>query len=277
MKNKFLKRIFFFIVIVYQIHSYDLKAETSIKGEIIAGGILIIETLPNTILKLEGNTIPISQEGYGIIGFDRHPKNRQTLEIFYSTGKIEEIILDIKKRSYKIQKIDGVQKEKVTPPKEVLDRIYDEKIRVRTARKKAHFIDKSYYMNGFVMPASGPITGIYGSQRILNGVPKNPHYGLDIALPVGYKVLAPMDGIVLFTDKDLFFAGGTIIIAHGQGLTTSYLHLSKIFVKEKQKVLNGEIIGEVGSTGRVTGPHLHWGVEWMGKRLDPEYLVKLLK
>lgn len=277
MKNKFFKRIFFFIVIIYQIHFYDLQAETSIKGEIIAGGILIIETLPNTTLKLEGNTIPISQEGYGIIGFDRYPKNIQILEIFYPTGTIEKIILDIKKRSYKIQKIEGVQKEKVTPPKEVLDRIYNEKIKVRTARKKAHFIDEPYYMNGFIMPASGPITGIYGSQRVLNGVPKNPHYGLDIALPVGYKVLAPMDGIVLFTDKDLFFSGGTIIIAHGQGLTTSYLHLSKILVKDNQKVMNGEIIGEVGATGRVTGPHLHWGVEWMGKRLDPEYLVKLLK
>tara|TARA_B100000686_G_scaffold54455_1_gene58686 strand:+ start:32381 stop:33214 length:834 start_codon:yes stop_codon:yes gene_type:complete len=277
MKIKFFKKIVFFIIIVFQIYSYPIKAETSIKGEIIAGGILIIDTLPNTRIKLEGNIIPISQQGYGIIGFERYPKNIQILEIFYSTGEIEKIILDIKKRSYKIQNIKGVEKDKVTPPKELLERIYKEKIRVKNARKKALLIDESYYMNGFILPASGPITGVYGSQRVLNGVPKNPHYGLDIALPVGHNVMAPMDGIVLFTDKDLFYAGGTIIISHGQGLTTSYLHLSKILVEEGQKVYKGKIIGKVGATGRVTGPHLHWGVEWMGKRLDPEYLVKLLE
>ena len=277
MKNKFFKIIVFLVIIVFQSHSFASKAETIIKGDIIAGGILIIETLPNSILKLDGNAIPLSKDGYGIIGFERYPKNIQNLEIFYSTGEIEKITLDIKTRSYKIQKIEGIQKEKVTPPKELLDRIYEEKIRVKTARKRALLIDEPYYMNGFVLPALGPITGVYGSQRILNGISKNPHYGLDIALPVGHNVLAPMDGIVLFIDEDLFFSGGTIIISHGQGLTTSYLHLSKILIKEDQKIMKGEIIGQVGATGRVTGPHLHWGVEWMGMRLDPEYLVNLLK
>jgi len=106
----------------------------------------------------------------------------------------------------------------------------------------------------------------------LNGKARSPHYGIDIALPKGHEVLSPMDGIILFIDNDLYYSGGTIIIGHGQGLTTSYLHLSKILVSESDFVKKGQLIGEVGATGRATGPHLHWGVELKGKRLDPQYL-----
>ena len=266
---------YFIYIFIFLLFSFTIRAETLIKGEIIAGGILIIKTLPNSIVKLDDNIVPISDNGYGLIGFERKPKNIQKLKIVSPTNQTEEITLNIKNRSYKIQKIDGLEKEKVDPPQELLDRIYNEKIRVKKSRNEANSLKTPYYLNGFVMPVKGPITGVYGSQRILNGVPKSPHYGLDIALPTGHNIKAPMDGVIIFTDNDLFYSGGTIIIAHGQGLSTSYLHLSKILVEKNQKVRKGDIIGKVGATGRVTGAHLHWGVEWMGKRLDPEYLIKL--
>jgi len=268
---------FFLLFILFLLFLNESIAKTGIKGKVIAGGIIVLEARPNTIFKLDGSIIPVSKEGFTIIGFERQPKSLQTLEIIYKDVIIEKIALNVIQRTYKIQKIDGVEKEKVEPPRELLDRIYQERIRVKKARSKAGFIKESYYLNGFIWPAFGVFSGIYGSQRILNGIPKSPHYGLDIALPEGYDVLSPMDGIVLFTDNDLYYSGGTILIGHGQGLTTSYLHLSKIIVKEGQKILKGKLIGKVGSTGRATGPHLHWGVEWMGKRLDPEYLVEALR
>ena len=160
---------------------------------------------------------------------------------------------------------------------EKLDRIYLERKIVRESRNKAALIKELFYNNGFNVPASGPISGVYGSQRILNGKAKSPHYGIDIALPEGYNVLAPMDGIVLFVHNDLYFSGGTIIIGHGQGLTTSYLHLSEILVEKEEIIKKGDLIGRVGSTGRATGPHLHWGVELNGKRLDPQYLTVFQK
>ena len=271
------KIFIFFIFLMSLLFLNESIAKTKLKGKVIAGGIVVVEASPNVIFKLDGNIIPVSKEGYAIIGFERQPKNLQILEIIYKDAVIEKISLEVIQRSYTIQKIDGVEKEKVEPPQELLDRIYQERSRVKKARRKAGFIQESYYMNGFIWPAVGIFSGIYGSQRILNGIPKSPHYGLDIALPEGHDVLSPMDGIVLFTDNDLYYSGGTILIGHGQGLTTSYLHLSKIIVKEGQKILKGGLIGKVGSTGRATGPHLHWGVEWMGKRLDPEYLVEALR
>ena len=262
-------------IFIFFLFSCLARAETVIKGEVIAGGILLVETTPNSIIKLDESIIPISDNGHSLIGFERMPKIVQKLKIISPKNEVEEITLNIKTRSYKIQRIDGIEKEKVEPPKELLDRIYEERLRVKRSRSEAKMKKIPYYLNGFVMPVEGPITGIYGSQRILNGIPKSPHYGLDIALPTGHAVKSPMDGEIIFTDKDLFFAGGTIIISHGQGLTTSYLHLSEILVKKNQKVKKGEIIGEVGATGRATGAHLHWGVEWMNKRVDPEYLIKL--
>ncbi len=247
-------------------------SKTTIKGEIIAGGIILVNTFPGARALLDGNDILVSDQGIFILGFKRDPKPIQVLEIMHENQLKDKITLNIKKRTYDIQRINGLEKEKVDPPKSVLDRIYLERKSVKESRNEALLIKELFYNNGFNFPAIGPISGVYGSQRILNGKAKSPHYGVDIALPEGDKVFAPMDGIVLFTHKDLYFSGGTIIIGHGQGLTTSYLHLSEISVKNRDIVRRGELIGKVGSTGRATGPHLHWGAELNGKRLDPQYL-----
>ena len=284
--------ILFFTYIIFLLNI--VNAKTFIKGEVIAGGILVVNVFPGAKVKLNGELVMISDNGLFLVGFERIPKPIQILEIYEGNSLVEKITLNVKMRLYKIQKISGIQKEKVDPPQSVIDRIYterkkvkesrkkaslitstyynNERKKVKESRKKANLITSTYYNNGFILPALGPISGVYGSQRILNGKPRSPHYGIDIALPKGHEVVSPMDGIVLFTNNDLYYSGGTIIIGHGQGLTTSYLHLSKILVTVNDKVRRGELIGRVGATGRATGPHLHWGAELKGKRIDPKYL-----
>ena len=262
--------ILFFTYIIFLVNI--VNAKTFIKGEVIAGGIIVVNVFPGAKVKLNGESVMISDKGLFLVGFERIPEPIQILEIYEGNSLVEKITLNVKIRSYKIQKISGIQKEKVDPPQSVIDRIYNERKNVKESRKKANLITSTYYNNGFILPALGPISGVYGSQRILNGKPRSPHYGIDIALPKGHEVVSPMDGIVLFTNNDLYYSGGTIIIGHGQGLTTSYLHLSKILVTVNDKVRRGELIGRVGATGRATGPHLHWGAELKGKRIDPKYL-----
>jgi len=262
--------ILFFTYIIFLLNI--VSAKTFIKGEVIAGGIIVVNVFPGAKVKLNGASVMISDKGLFLVGFERIPEPIQILEIYEGNSLVEKITLNVKIRSYKIQKISGIQKEKVDPPQSVIDRIYNERKKVKESRNKANLITSTYYNNGFILPALGPISGVYGSQRILNGKPRSPHYGVDIALPKGHEVVSPMDGIVLFTNNNLYYSGGTIIIGHGQGLTTSYLHLSEILVTVNDKVIRGELIGKVGATGRTTGPHLHWGAELKGKRIDPKYL-----
>ena len=270
--NILIKFFVVFLCLFFLSNNLIANAKTTIKGDIIAGGIILVNTFPGASARLDGNDILVSDQGIFIIGFQRDPNPIQVLEIIHENKLKDKIILNVTKRTYNIQRINGIEKEKVDPPKSFLDRIYLERKSVKESRNKAILIEELFYNNGFNVPATGPISGVYGSQRILNGKAKSPHYGIDIALPEGDRVFAPMDGIVLFTHNDLYFSGGTIIIGHGQGLTTSYLHLSEISVKNNDLVKRGDLIGNVGSTGRATGPHLHWGAELNGKRLDPQYL-----
>ena len=271
-KKLIIKRVIILLFSYMALALNIVNAKTFIKGEIIAGGIIIVNVSPGSTVKLNDESIMISDKGVFLVGFERKPQPTQILEIYNENVLVEKITLNVKIRSYEIQRINGINKEKVDPPQSVIDRIYMERNSVKESRKKSNLITSTYYNNGFVLPANGPISGVYGSQRILNGKPRSPHYGIDIALPKGHEVVSPMDGIVVFSNNDLYYSGGTIIIAHGQGLTTSYLHLSEILVSVNNIVRRGELIGKVGATGRATGPHLHWGAELKGKRIDPKYL-----
>ena len=271
-KKLIIKRVIILLFSYMALAFNIVNAKTFIKGEIIAGGIIVVNVSPGSTVKLNGESIMISDKGVFLVGFERKPQPTQILEIYDENLLVEKITLNVKTRSYEIQRINGIKKEKVDPPQSVIDRIYMERNSVKESRKKSNLITSTYYNNGFVLPAKGPISGVYGSQRILNGKPRSPHYGIDIALPKGHEVVSPMDGIVVFSNNDLYYSGGTIIIAHGQGLTTSYLHLSEILVSVNNIVRRGELIGKVGATGRATGPHLHWGAELKGKRIDPKYL-----
>ena len=160
---------------------------------------------------------------------------------------------------------------KVSPSAEDLERIYKDIALVKTVRKKDD--PRTDFTQAFIWPVTGRISGVYGSQRILNGKPKRPHYGVDIAAPTGTPVKAPADGVVTMAHSDMFYSGGTLIVDHGHGISTVYMHLHKILVEAGQRVQQGDVIARVGATGRVTGPHLHWGMNWFETRLDPSLLV----
>ena len=206
-----------------------------------------------------------------MIGFGRdHPKEAN-LHIFVNENWILKK-LDIKQRKYKTQVINGLEKKMVTPPKSFWDRIKKENKVIKEVRSLDSNVD--FIFQKFNWPAQGIISGVFGSQRILNGKPKRPHYGIDIAAKKGTKVVAPTDSIVRMAEKNLYYTGGTIMLDHGHGVTSVYSHLSSIDVKVGEKVSKNQKIGEVGSTGRSTGPHLDWRVNWFDQRLDPLLLLE---
>ncbi len=240
-------------------------AETKLDGQLVQGGLVLGQTAPGTSVKLDGRTLLVDKDGRFVIGFGRDAKTA-LLEV-----GAERRELEIKPRTFDIQRIEGLPEAQVTPPPAVLERIKRENVAI--AATKVRNTPERWFEKGFTWPADGPISGVYGSQRILNGQPRAPHYGLDIAAPVGAPVRASTAGIVALADKDLYFTGGTVIIDHGFGLAGVYAHLSRLDVKMGDRVEQGQVIGAVGATGRVTGPHLHWALNWFDIRLDPQLLV----
>ena len=219
----------------------------------------------------DGTPIRVSPEGRFVIGFSRDATPQAMIEVHHASGAIEKHPLAVKTREYRIQRINGLPPAKVSPSKKDLDRIWEDIKLVKKVRKTDN--PRTDFTQSFIWPVTGRITGVYGSQRILNGKPKRPHFGVDIAAPTGTPVKAPIDGVVTMVHKDMFYSGGTLILDHGHGISTVYMHLHKILVKEGQPVRQGEAIAQVGATGRVTGPHLHWGMNWFETRLDPSLLV----
>jgi murein DD-endopeptidase MepM/ murein hydrolase activator NlpD len=179
--------------------------------------------------------------------------------------------LKIKKRKFRIQHIDGLPPKLVTPPPAVMARIHADAALIRKARQTD--TEKPMFDTGFIWPVKGPISGVYGSQRILNGKPRQPHFGVDIAAPRGSPIHATADGIVRVAVRDMYFTGGTVLIDHGYGLNSVYSHMQSVRVTPGQAVRQGEVIGTLGSTGRATGPHLDWRVNLYLTRLDPALLV----
>ena len=160
----------------------------------------------------------------------------------------------------------------VIPPKSFWDRIKKENKVIKEVRSLDSDVD--FIFQKFDWPTKGIISGVFGSQRILNGKPKRPHYGVDIAAPEGTDILAPTEAIVRMAEKDLYYTGGTVMLDHGHGVTSVYSHLSSINVKVGDKINKDQKIGEVGSTGRSTGPHLDWRINWFSERLDPALFIK---
>ena len=202
------------------------------------------------------------------IGRDEELENLIVIE---GSVKKETHKIKISKRKYKIQRIDGLPKNKVTPNKEEMKRIKKESLKIKNS--KGIFLNKTLYKSGFIWPVKGVVTGEYGNQRVLNGKPRRPHYGLDIAAKAGTKIVAPSDAEVVLTMEDSFFNGKMIILNHGLGLNSIYSHLKKINVLEGQKIKKGDLLAEVGSTGRSTGPHLDWRINVYNIAIDPELLL----
>ncbi len=248
-----------------------IGGELVLDGPLRQGGLIVGHGAPGLRATLDGRALRVDTEGRFVFGFGRDAAPSATLVVTHPDGAVEERQLAIAQRAYDVQRIDGLAKSLVTPPDEVVARIRDEAARVRAARK----IDsaEALFAEGFVWPARGRISGIYGSQRILNGEPRQPHYGIDIAAPTGTPVVAPAPGVVTLVEPDLYFSGGTLIIDHGHGVSSAFLHLERIEVGIGDRVARGQPIATVGATGRVTGPHLDWRVNWFEERLDPALLV----
>ncbi|MEK9969947.1 MAG: M23 family metallopeptidase [Ferrovibrio sp.] len=240
-------------------------------GDFSQGGLVIGSTQPGTMLRLGGRDVPVMKNGRFVFGFGRDEPASVTFTVSHRSGQSETMQLSVAQRTYDIQRIDGLPQAQVTPPPAVLERIKRENAQIAAARQRSSAMQD--FLQGWIWPAKGPVSGVYGSQRILNGEPRTPHYGLDIAAPTGSPVVAPAAGEVVLAEKDIYFTGGTILIDHGMGINSAYSHLQSLTVKVGQYVKQGEQIGTVGATGRATGPHLDWRVNWFDVRLDPQRLL----
>jgi murein DD-endopeptidase MepM/ murein hydrolase activator NlpD len=241
------------------------------KGKFIQGHFIIGKTDQDSKVFIDKKEIKVSKDGYFAFGLDRDRKYDVTITI-KSNGKTKRIVKKVQKRKYNIQRIDGLDEKKVTPPEEVYERINKENKLIAEAR--AIDSDLVFFKDNFIIPVNDAvITGVYGSQRILNGKPKWPHYGLDFAQDEGTQVKAMISGIVTLAEPNLYYSGGTLIFDHGHGISTLYMHMHDIFVEKGQKVNQGDIIGTVGSTGRATGPHLDVRLNWFSTRLDPSTVL----
>jgi murein DD-endopeptidase MepM/ murein hydrolase activator NlpD len=247
------------------------QAATSLEGDPVQGGLMVGRTDPGARVLVDGAEVRVSPEGMFVMGFDRDHPGKSRLQVTYRDGSREERVLAIRGREYQIQRIDGLPDRKVTPDPVDLERIRKESALVKQARKRDD--DRVDYLSGWIWPVEGRISGVYGSQRILNGQPRRPHYGVDVAAPTGTLVRSPADGVVTLVHTDMFFSGGTLIVDHGQNLSSSFLHLHRILVREGDRIRKGDPIAEVGATGRVTGAHLDWRMNIGKHRIDPQLLV----
>ncbi|MGV0005311.1 MAG: M23 family metallopeptidase [Candidatus Porifericomitaceae bacterium WSBS_2022_MAG_OTU9] len=246
-------------------------AEPVLDGVAVQGGLMRGKVAPGSEIKFNDTAIRVSANGNFIIGFGRDEPKLAKLDVRNPDGSSDSYQIMVAKRSYEEQHINGLPSNKVTPNKNELQRIKKESQLVGIARSKN--IDQEWFTNKFVWPLYGRISGVYGSRRILNGNPRRPHYGVDIAAPTGTQIRAPADGVVTLAHSDMFFSGGTLIIDHGHGLSSTMMHLSRILIQEGDLIKQGDLIAEVGATGRATGPHLDWRMNLLKRRVDPQMLT----
>lgn len=240
-------------------------------GKLEQGGFVILKVAPGTTVEYKKHHLQPDASGRVIIGFSRDDKAHQQVRLVEKSGQVLKEALTISTRKYSIQRINGLPKNKVTPDKKTLNQIWKDILKAKKARKIQ--LPAAYFDSGFDWPTKGIISGVYGSQRVLNGHPRRPHLGVDIAAPEGTPLHAPADGKITL-NEDMVLSGHTVMIDHGYGLRSTVMHLHKVFVKDGDLVKKGQVIGEVGQTGRATGPHVHWGMSWFNVRLDPSLAIQ---
>jgi len=260
-----MKILFFSIFLLITTSSFA----TTFNGQFIQGSFILGKTKPGAEVFIDKKEVRVTSDGFFAFGLSRDRKNDIVI-----TVNNEKIVKKVLKRKYNIQRIDGLEEKKVTPPEEVYERIKKENKWIGEAR--AVNSNLVFFKNKFINPLENAIvTGVYGSQRILNGKPKWPHYGIDFAAKEGTEIKAMLSGVATLVEPDLFYTGGTLIFDHGHGISTLYMHMKKILVKKGQKVRQGDIIGTVGSTGRSTGAHLDIRLNWFDVRLDPATVLDI--
>lgn len=249
-------------------------AEVTLGGKIEQGGLLVGTAPVGAQITLGDRKIKVGADGRFIAGFDRDAPATATLTITVPGEAPDVRKIDVAKRAWEIERVNGVPQQLVTPDPEMEARIAAEQKLLNAARAKSE--PRPLFESGFIKPVEGRKSGSFGSQRVLNGTPRAPHAGWDIAAPIGTKVHASADGVVSLAKEMLVMTGDTVMINHGFGLQTMYIHMSKIFVTDGQPVKQGDVIGEVGMTGRANGPHLHFAASWFNARLDAETLLAAL-
>ncbi|MEP0357769.1 M23 family metallopeptidase [Paraglaciecola sp.] len=248
-----------------------LASDLELKG-VLTQGTLIRGLLPaGSQIWLNGKPIKVSKTGLFVFGFGRDAALEHQIKWQDRNGAQHIKTITLSKRIYKEQRIEGVASKYVSPSKEVYARIRKDNQQIASAR--SNHADRLDFTQDFIWPAEGPVSGVYGSRRVFNGTPKRPHFGLDVAGPTGTPVYAPADGVITLFEPDMYYSGGTMIIDHGYGVTSTFLHLSKGLVIAGTKVKQGDLVAEIGATGRVTGAHLDWRINWFSERLDPALLV----
>jgi murein DD-endopeptidase MepM/ murein hydrolase activator NlpD len=258
------------LVLLLQLATVAEAARLDVAGQPIQGGLMRGVTEKGTRVMLDGHPIRVSSEGHFIIGFGRDAKPQAELVAEAPDGSRARIELAVEQREYLVQRIDGLPQETVTPDAATLEQIRRDAATVKAAR--ATDSAEPGFEQVLAWPVLGTITGVYGSQRILNGEKRQPHTGVDVAAPQGTPVTAAADGVVTLAGA-LYLTGNTVVIDHGHGLSTTYAHLARLDIRPGDRVGQGQAIGTVGATGRVTAPHLHWGADWGDARLDPQLLA----
>ncbi len=265
-----MKKMVAFLLVLASTPAFAL----TIKGEWQQGAVIIGQVPAGVEVEYKQRKLLLTQDGKFVIGLGRDAAATAVITTI-TKGKSEQHKFAVKARTYDIQRVEGVPQATVEPNKEQDERIAREAALVANARKVD--LPLEFFAQSFQWPLVGPISGVYGSQRVYNGIPKTPHFGVDIAKPVGTLVKAPVGGVVTLVHPDMFLSGGTLIIDHGHGLSSTFIHLSKILVKEGDKIQQGQEIALVGQTGRASGPHLHWAMNWFEERVDPQLLVPAMK
>ena len=254
-----------------------LKLQASpmvLQGSLQQGSLLLGTVEKGSRPFYRDRALPVTASGQFLLGLGRDAPASIELRVVDSEGLQTVQKYEVAKRDYRIQRVNGVPSKTVDPPAADLARIRNDLALVASARRE--ITSKEDFLDGFQLPLDGPITGVYGSQRVYNGVPKSPHYGVDYAALTGTQVLSPAAGIVRLAHRDLFYSGGTLIVDHGHGLSSSFLHLSDVLVAEGTRVSRGQPIAKVGATGRATGPHLDWRMNWHNERIDPQLVLETL-
>ena len=242
------------------------SSRIALSGTLEQGSLAIGKLTPGATVTLDGAPLHVSPEGIFAFGFAYDQIASAALQASFADGTQESRTITPVARRYDVQRINGLPEPLVTPPPDVQQRIQKEHAAVADARMRD--TDGLGFAQPLDWPAAGIVSGVFGSQRILNGEPKAPHFGVDIAAPEGSSIHAPADGIVS-NSGDYYLEGGFTLIDHGHGVSTCYFHQSKRLVTEGTRVTRGDLIGLIGQTGRATGPHVHWGMNWFQMRLDP--------
>lgn len=236
------------------------------------GALVIGSTHPAATVTIAGRNVRVAPDGSFVFGIGRDASGDVVVAVQQpGTSMIEHRIV-VMPRDWPIERIVGVPPATVNPPPEIAARIAREQVQVARARERDDA--REDYAQHFIWPVHGRISGRFGNQRIYmladgSGSPKSPHSGMDIAAAQGTPVKAPAAGVITFAAPDLYLTGGTVLLDHGHGVSSNFLHLSRIDVKVGERVEQGQVIGTVGATGRATGPHLHWGMNWFDVRVDP--------